>query len=64
VIITSTQQSVTQLGAGVPVEVFTEPEALAYKEEALGVVGEPDEEGVIIAPEHCDHTSGHLPSRS
>jgi tetratricopeptide (TPR) repeat protein len=30
VIITSNQQSVTHLGAGVPVDVFTEPEALTF----------------------------------
>jgi tetratricopeptide (TPR) repeat protein len=36
VIITSNQQSVANLGAGVPVEVFTEPEALAFLAERTG----------------------------
>ena len=36
VILTSNRQSVIQLGAGVPVEVFTEREALAYLAERTG----------------------------
>ena len=36
VILTSNRQSVTHLGAGVPVEVFTEREALAYLAERTG----------------------------
>ena len=36
VIITSNQQSVAHLGAGVPVEVFTEAEALAFLAERTG----------------------------
>ena len=36
VIITSNQQSVANLGAGVPVDVFTEPEALAFLAERTG----------------------------
>ncbi len=36
VIITSNQQSVAELGAGVPVEVFSEPEALAFLAERTG----------------------------
>ena len=35
-ILTSNRQSVTHLGAGVPVEVFTEREALAYLAERTG----------------------------
>jgi len=36
VIITSNQQSVANLGAGVPVDVFSEPEALAFLAERTG----------------------------
>ena len=36
VIITSNQQPVAYLGTGVPVEVFTEPEALAFLAERTG----------------------------
>ena len=54
VIITSNQQSVACLGASVPVDVFTEPEALAFLAERTGLA---DAEGArVLAAE-----LGHLP---
>ena len=54
VIITSNQQSVAYLGASVPVDVFTEPEALAFLAERTGL---DDAVGARIVANEL----GHLP---